>query len=118
VFCWFDNRATDELVDAMRFVGRAAYAIGRYPHLPEPERVARARALAMLSVVTDVLIPDSIHAAAGMLGRGGACRRAEPLIRLGTWLAEKAPGVTVDDAIAAVPELARLGQHRNAAEKE
>lgn len=41
-----DDAQTDLRVDALRFAARAGYALGLYAHLPEAERVARARLLA------------------------------------------------------------------------
>lgn len=49
-----DNRHIDLECDAVAFAGRVGYALGRYAHLPEAERVARARGYAGLLGVTEI----------------------------------------------------------------
>lgn len=44
----FDNVRIDEVCDATHYAGRLGYALGKYEHLPEAERIARARAFANL----------------------------------------------------------------------
>jgi hypothetical protein len=51
VFGALDDARADQVCAALDYAGRLGYALGRYEHLPEPERIARARALANLSAI-------------------------------------------------------------------
>jgi hypothetical protein len=99
------ERFSDDLtafgLDAVRYAARAGYVLGSCALLPERERVAVAKEMAgQIGVYAGSPFDDATETAGD----------ADTLARLGAWLAEACPGVTVEDAIAAVPELGRLGR--------
>jgi hypothetical protein len=99
------ERFSDDLtafgLHAVWYAARAGYVLGSCALLHERERVAVAKETAG---------QIGVYAGSPFAGAAETAGDAGALARLGAWLAEACPGVTVEDAITAVPELGRLGR--------
>jgi hypothetical protein len=90
VFGRFDNVRVDEVCAAMDYAGRLGYALGKYVALPGPERIARARALANLSMLRRpgcVLTVDEWEA---LRRRPGESGESGDVDRISAWLRDHA----------------------------